>query len=254
VTGLAIGTSGFDYDHWQGRFYPDDLPRARRLEFYARIFSTLELNVTFYRTPKASAFTRWRDSVPDEFRFAVKASRYLTHIRRLRAPREPVEYLMDRVSRLGDRLGPILVQLPPDMTVDVERLGATLEAFGDGPRVAVEPRHPSWFREDVCRLLAAHGAVMCRVDRRGPRTPAWHTAPWIYVRFHQGRASPFSCYGRTALASWADRLRDGGRAPTGYAYFNNDGHACAIRNALQLERFLSSGSQAPRSAEMPARP
>ncbi|HEY7736712.1 MAG TPA: DUF72 domain-containing protein [Candidatus Limnocylindrales bacterium] len=239
MTGLAIGTSGFDYEHWVGAFYPRDLERGRRLEFYARTFSTLELNVTFYRTPKASAFSRWRDIVSDEFRFAVKASRYLTHIRRLRAPREPVEFLMDRVSRLDNRLGPILIQLPPDMRVDLDRLAATLDAFGEGVRVAFEPRHPSWFRDEVCRLLAAHDAVLCLVDRRGPKTPAWRTAGWVYARFHAGRASPPSCYGSTALASWADRLRDGrSRPPEGFAYFNNDGHGCAIRNALQLRRLL----------------
>src|SRR6266540_5922514 len=116
---LRVGTSGFAYDHWAGRFYPDDLPATRRLEFYARSFRSLELNVTFYRTPRARTFTQWRDTVPDAFRFAVKASRYLTHVRRLEDPRGPVEYLMDRVSRLDNRLGPILLQLPPDMRIEL---------------------------------------------------------------------------------------------------------------------------------------
>lgn len=218
---LQVGTSGFDYRHWDGRFYPDDLPRDRRLAYYAEHFQTLELNVTFYRTPRARTFVAWRDQVPDSFRFAVKASRYLTHIRRLKNPRASVEYLMDRVSRLGDRLGPILLQLPPNMPIDLERLDETLQAFGDQTQVAVEPRHASWFTEDLRDVLAAHRAALCLADRRGPITPIWRTARWTYLRFHQGRASPSSCYGYRALASWASRLTalwDG--SPAGYVFFN----------------------------------
>lgn len=236
---LLIGTSGFDYPHWGGLFYPDDLPANRRLAFYARSFRTVELNVTFYRTPRASAFTTWRDAVPDGFRFAVKASRYLTHVRRLREPRAPVEYLMDRVSRLGDRLGPVLLQLPPDMPVELDRLDETLGAFGRSVDVAVEPRHGSWFSDELCRLLEVHGAALCLADRRGPITPLWRTAPWLYARLHEGRASPTSCYGDTALRTWADRIRRlaPGRT-TGYVFFNNDGHACAIANAQTFGRLL----------------
>jgi uncharacterized protein YecE (DUF72 family) len=177
--------------------------------------------------------------VPEDFRFAVKASRYLTHVRRLKAPRAPVEFLMDRVTRLGERLGPILLQLPPDMRVELDRLEATLDAFGDRVQVAVEPRHQSWFTGEVRALLVAHGAALCLVDRRGLRTPTWATAPWAYVRFHEGRASPPSCYGRVALKSWTDRLIAGRRQwPAGYVYFNNDAHGCAVRNAVEFDRLL----------------
>jgi uncharacterized protein YecE (DUF72 family) len=238
-TPLAVGTSGFAYDHWIGRYYPRKLPRTSWLEFYAQTFSTVELNVTFYRMPKAAAFEGWRDAVPEDFRFAVKASRYLTHVRRLKDPRAPVEFLMDRATRLEGRLGPILLQLPPDMRVAVDRLDATLQAFGDRVQVAVEPRHPSWFIEEVRSLLATRGAALCLVDRRGLRTPLWATAPWAYVRFHEGRAFPPSCYGRAALQSWADRLIAGcGQWPEGYVYFNNDAHGCAVRNAVELDRLL----------------
>ena len=236
---FAVGTSGFAYDHWIGRYYPRGLARLRWLEFYAQTFSTVELNVTFYRMPKATAFEGWRDAVPEDFRFAVKASRYLTHVRRLKDPRGPVEFLMDRVSRLGGRLGPVLLQLPPDMRVEVDRLDATLEAFGDRVQVAVEPRHPSWFTDEIRGLLTAHGAALCLVDRRGLRTPTWTTAPWAYLRFHEGRAYPPSCYGRVALKSWADRLI--ARRPRwrdGWVYFNNDAHGCAVRNAVEFDRLL----------------
>jgi uncharacterized protein YecE (DUF72 family) len=247
--GLAVGTSGFAYDHWDAVFYPERLAANRRLEFYARHFSTVELNVTFYRMPSATTFSRWRDSVPDDFRFAVKASRYLTHVRRLKAPREPVEFLMDRARRLGNRLGPILLQLPPDMPIALDRLDRTLSAFGSETAVSVEPRHASWFVDELRDLLSRHGAALCVVDRRGPRTPLWRTAPWLYLRLHEGRAMPPSCYGTDALGSWVGRLGETfGRRPDGYVYFNNDGHACAPRNALTFERLL-----ARRLVDQPAR-
>lgn len=236
---LRIGTSGFDYAHWDGRFYPDDLPATRRLEFYARTFRAVELNVTFYRTPRARTFTAWRDTVPDDFRFAVKASRYLTHVRRLKEPRAPVEYLMDRVGRLDDRLGPVLLQLPPDMRIELDRLDETLSAFGNKVRVAVEPRHASWFTDALCVLLARHGAALCLADRRGPVIPIRRTASWLYVRFHEGRASPPSCYGVQAMRTWAGRLVDTWPRPaSGYVFFNNDAHACAVDNARVFESLL----------------
>lgn len=236
---LRVGTSGFDYPHWGGRFYPDDLPTTRRLEFYARTFRAVELNVTFYRTPRARTFSTWRDAVPDGFRFAVKASRYLTHVRRLKDPRAPVEYLMDRVGRLDDRLGPVLLQLPPDMRIELDRLDDTLSAFGPAVRVAVEPRHASWFTHELCQLLVRHRAALCLADRRGPVTPVWATASWLYVRFHAGRASPPSCYGVRALRTWAGRLADAWPPPArGYVFFNNDAYACAIANARTFELLL----------------
>lgn len=201
--------------------------------------------MTFYRTPAGRAFDRWRDAVPDEFRFAVKASRYLTHVRRLESPREPVEYLMERVTRLGSRLGPILVQLPPDMPIALDRLDATIEAFGPRTAVAVEPRHPSWFTDELRRLLVDRGASLCLADRRGPRTPIWRTAPWVYLRLHAGRSRPASCYGRAALRSWVTRLAVGfGTDAKGYVFFNNDAHGCAIDNARAFSRLIDrSGLQ-----------
>ena len=236
---VRIGTSGFDYRHWRGVLYAAGEPRRRWLELYAEAFDTVELNGTFYRLPPRRQFREWAENVPDGFTFAVKASRYLTHVRRLRAPREPVERLMDRATALGDALGPVLLQLPPDLPIALDRLDATLEAFGPKVRVAVEPRHPSWFTEDLRRLLEQHRAALCVVDRRGPKGPAWSTTDWGYVRLHAGRAAPPSCYGRDALATWTRRLRDG-PSPT-FAYFNNDGHGCAVDNARTLRRLVERG-------------
>jgi uncharacterized protein YecE (DUF72 family) len=236
---ILVGTSGFDYSDWRGPFYPCHIQSSERLAFYAEHYDTVELNVTFYRMPAARAFRGWRDAVPDGFVFAVKASRYLTHIKRLQDPQASVDYLMERASILGDRLGPILLQLPPTLEIDLERLDRTLEAFGDRVRVAVEPRHKSWFVSELCDVLREHDAAFVLADRRGPITPLWSTSGWFYLRMHEGRAVPRSCYGDRALRSWVERLQAlPGRPRDGYVYFNNDHRACAVANARTFERLL----------------
>jgi uncharacterized protein YecE (DUF72 family) len=243
---LRVGTSGFDYRDWRGRFCPVDLSDRSRLAYYARTFETVELNVTFYRMPAATAFQRWREDVPDGFRFAIKARRYLTHVRRLRDPQAPVEHLMERASLLGDRLGPILLQLPPDLAIDLDRLDRTLSAFGPAVRVAVEARHATWFCPELRALLASHGSALCLADRRGPTTPLWATADWAYLRLHEGRAQPSSCYGRAALESWLgppEALWPGTLG--GYVFFNNDHLACAVRNGLTFQRLVGAAAGRP---------
>jgi uncharacterized protein YecE (DUF72 family) len=234
---IRIGTSGFLYEHWRGRFYPPSA-RGTELEFFAARFDTVELNVTFYRMPAAATFRSWANRVPESFLFAVKASRYLTHVRRLREPREAVDRLMDRALELGSHLGPILLQLPPDLPADLTRLAETLEAFPSGTRVAVEPRHASWFTGDLRALLAEHDAALCLADRGGPLTPIWQTAAWSYVRFHGGRATPRPCYGQRALAAWLPRIARDGPDVEAYVYFNNDHQGCALRDARQFARQL----------------
>jgi uncharacterized protein YecE (DUF72 family) len=224
---------------WRGPFYPRFIRSSERLAFYAEHFDTVELNVTFYRMPAASAFRGWRDAVPDGFTFAVKASRYLTHIKRLEDAQASVDYLMERASILGDRLGPILLQLPPSLELDLERLDRTLEAFGDRTRVAVEPRHKSWFVPALCEVLKAHDAAFVVADLRGPITPLWAVGAWFYLRMHQGSATPRPCYGDRALQSWVDRLASlPGDPRDGYVYFNNDHRACAVANARTFEQML----------------
>ena len=232
---IRIGTSGFIYEHWRRRFYPPSA-RGSELELYARTFDTVELNVTFYRMPPSATFRSWAARVPEGFLFAVKASRFLTHIRRLREPRDSVDRLLEGATRLGEHLGPILVQLPPDMEALPDRLEETLAAFPAGVRVAVEPRHPSWFTEEVRDILRRRGAALCWADRRGPRTPAdpsWATAPWGYVRFHAGSALPPGCYGDVSLSRWLERIRAAWpeRDADTFLYWNNDGRGCAPRDA-----------------------
>jgi uncharacterized protein YecE (DUF72 family) len=185
-------------------------------------------------------FERWRSQTPDGFVVAVKVSRYLTHIKRLREPAEPVARLVERAAGLGDRLGPYLLQLPPNLQVEVDRLDACLGQFPPGSRVAVEPRHDSWWTDEVRDVLVRHGAALCWADRRSRAlAPPWVTADWGYLRLHEGTASPWPSYGRRALDSWLDRISSAWPASADvYVYFNNDQGAAAVRDAAALARLV----------------
>lgn len=233
-----IGTSGWQYRDWKGQLYPDLLPTGEWLPHYAGRFATVELNNSFYRLPPAETFRHWRDVTPAGFVVAVKASRYLTHIKRLKEPAEPVGRLMERAGELGPRLGPVLLQLPPNMRADPDRLDETLGCFPAGTRVAVEVRHPSWCTDDVRAVLEARGAAWCLADGGPIEIPRWRTTGWSYVRFHRGTGRPESCYTRSPLETWARRLAElCGPDRDVYCYFNNDAHGCAVRDA---RRFASA--------------
>ena len=196
---LLIGTSGWQYQHWRETFYPRGVAQANWLEYYAARFSTVESNSAFYRLPESRTHLRaWADRTPADFVIAVKASRYLTHVLRLTEPEEPVRLLIERAAHLGPKLGPILLQLPPTLPLELQRLERTLDAFPDGMRVAVEFRHKSWFTDEVREALAKRNVALCLADRRGPVAPVWRTADWTYLRFHVGLSKPRPCYGRHA--------------------------------------------------------
>jgi len=246
---LWIGTSGWQYRDWRGKLYERGLPMSRWFDRYIESFDTVELNVTFYRMPAAAAFAGWRDAVPDGFVFAVKASRYLTHIKRLADPQGSVEFLMERASILGDRLGPILVQLPPTLEADFDRLERTLEAFGPNVQVVVEPRHASWFTAEADRTLvalrvsrAAADPALCDAaaepggwlgeagDGRGARLYyRWHGSPRIY----------YSNYDESSLAALATRLLAAARRGADvWCIFDNTAAGAALANALSLGSML----------------
>lgn len=192
----------------------------------------MEVNNAFYRLPEASTFESWAKRTPADFVVAVKVSRYLTHVKRLAEPAEPVARFIERARCLGPKFGPVLVQLPPTLTRDVERLGAALDEFPDDVRVAVEFRHDSWFVDETRHLLEKRNAAFCLADSPVRRTPHWRTADWGYLRMHEGRASPKPCYGRGALMTWAERLGDLWKTQDDvYVFFNNDAMGCAIRDA-----------------------
>lgn len=241
---VRVGTSGYVYEHWWGSFYPEDLPPAERFAYYAARLDTVEINNTFYRLPSETVVARWRDAAPEEFLYAFKASRYITHRKRLlpseRYPRA-VGDLLDRLAPLGDKLGPVLFQLPPQMPLDLPRLRAFLRRMPqrEGVRVVFEFRHPSWHVPEVFDLLGEHGVAFCMHDFGGKPTPREVTARTVYVRFHGWRKPYRDLYGPHRLASWAKRIeawRDVGHDV--YAYFNNDEAAYAVQDARWLARRL----------------
>jgi uncharacterized protein YecE (DUF72 family) len=251
---VVIGTSGWHYAHWRPQFYPARMSPARWLNFYAERFAAVEVNNAFYRLPERATFERWRDSVPDDFVVSVKGSRYLTHIKRLRDPAEPVARLMERATGLGPHLGPILLQLPPNLTACPERLDTTLAAFQGAVRLAVEPRHPSWFVDDVRAVLEQRKAALCLADGGPVEMPLWRTTDWVYVRFHGGSGRPRTCYRRSELDTWTDRLtHQWSAAEDIYCFFNNDTHGCALRDARWLadacSRVGRSVSRVPSAQE-----
>jgi uncharacterized protein YecE (DUF72 family) len=257
---LLVGTSGWQYDDWRDGFYPRGVPATRWLEFYATEFTTVENNGTFYRLAASKTFADWRSRTPAGFVMAIKASRYLTHIRRLREPAEPVRRLLTAAGGLGDRLGPVLLQLPPTMRADPAALDDCLAQFaaaqgslrpaGGRLRVCVEFRHESWWTAEIRTLLQRHNAALCWTDRRGrPGGPLWQTADWGYLRLHEGAAQPWPRYGRQSLHSWVTRISDNfpDKADV-FAYFNNDQHGAAGKDAAAL---IAIASRAGRTVSRP---
>jgi len=239
-----VGTSGWQYRDWRERVYPPDLPASRWLAWYASMFPSVEVNNTFYRLPERSTFERWAGTVPDGFLFAVKASRYVTHVRPLSDVGASIELLLDRAAGLGDRLGPILFQLPPNLHRESERLERCLGEIPAGVRAAFEFRHRSWLAPEIFELLDAHGAALVWPDRPRARVALPVTGGWIYARFHQGRvASPG--YPTSKLRRWADRLAASSADPC-YLYFNNDAGGAAVRDARTLMSILGDRDVAVR--------
>jgi uncharacterized protein YecE (DUF72 family) len=243
---LIVGTSGWQYRHWRGVFYPAEVPQRRWLEFYAERFATVENDGTFYRLPARETFAGWQDRTPAGFVMAVKASRFLTHVKRLNDPAEPVARLLGAAAGLGARLGPVLLQLPPTLQADPAKLDACLAEFSKSReaqvKVAVEPRHPSWWTNETRAVLANHNAALCWADRQDQAlTPLWSTADWGYLRFHEGTADPWPRYGSGTLASWLDKLTqawpdddDDVDAADVYVYFNNDQNGAAVKDAASF--------------------
>ncbi|MBI4186422.1 MAG: DUF72 domain-containing protein [Chloroflexi bacterium] len=238
-----VGTSGWHYDHWRGRFYPESLAKAKWLEFYATHLGTVELNNSFYRLPSEAAFAAWRDSSPDDFTFAIKVSRFITHIKRLRNVEKPVDNFIARASILGDKLGPLLYQLPPNMSRSDEALESFLSSLPPRMEHAFEFRHQSWLEQGVFDILRKYNAGLCVFDMPGVSCPLLATADFAYIRFHGSTGLYSSCYPDQELAEWAERLVAVATSLKAvYIYFNNDAEAFAVRNALTLRDYLQRGA------------
>jgi uncharacterized protein YecE (DUF72 family) len=246
---ILIGTSGYVYRHWRkGVFYPAGLKTRDELSFYAAHFPTVELNNPFYRLPTSEMFARWRDATPDGFEFAVKASRYITHIKRLRDAADEVELFMNRARELGPKLGPILFQLPPNQQLDMERLREFLPLVGPGQRWVLEFRHPSWHTKEVYRLLAQHGIALCIPVGGGLQPDRITTADFSYIRMHRGQ-EPGGGFTLGELRAWSGQVR--ALASVGkdvYLYFNNDWEGYAIRDAVLTQELLGLQPTVPQPA------
>jgi uncharacterized protein YecE (DUF72 family) len=239
---LWIGTSGWHYDHWRGLFYPPALPRREWFSHYAAHFDTVEIDSTFYRLPEEATFDAWREAAPAGFRYALKLSRYLTHLKHLRDPAPPLRLFLERARRLRDRLGPILVQLPPRWAPDLPRLAGFLAAAPRGQRFAVELRDPRWLSDATFALLRRRGAALCIHDAIEDH-PREATADWVYLRFHGAGSLYAGSYPPQRLAAEARRIRAWLRRGLDvHAYFNNDAGGHAVRNALQLRRYVERRS------------
>jgi len=236
-----IGTSGWHYDHWRNRFYPGKLAKAKWLEFYATRFSTVEVNNTFYRLPSENAFGNWRNSSPSDFAFAVKVSRFITHIKRLKGAEEAVEKFLERARILGDKLGPLLYQLPPGMHRNDETLEEFLSILPRGRKHVFEFRHQSWLEKEVFQILHKYNAGFCVFDMPSKSCPLIATADFAYVRFHGSSRLYSSCYSDEELADWAKKLASlAADLKTVYIYFNNDIEGFAVSNAITLRRYLET--------------
>jgi uncharacterized protein YecE (DUF72 family) len=239
---VRIGTSGWVYNHWRGVWYPRDLPQGRWLAFHARRFDTVEVNNSFYRLPSAAAFHAWREQAPPGFVYAVKASRFLTHLKKLKDPEEPLERILTRARHLGSALGPILYQLPPKWTVDLPRLEHFLAILPSEYTHVVEFRDASWLIEDVFRLLERHHVAHCVHDMYPLKVPIRVTAPTAYVRLH-GDAIHGGDYTLATLKAWARRIEAWRNERLQvFVYFNNDFNGYAVSNALTLRRLVGAGS------------
>lgn len=235
-----IGTSGWSYKHWDGDFYPKELPNNRWLEHYAERFDTVEINNTFYRMPSTKTTEDWGKRVPDGFTFTFKVSRYITHLKRLQEPKEPLANFFERVGPVGQRhIGALLYQLPPDMKKDVPRLESFLEALPPKRQHVLEFRHTSWFDQEVLAVLRRHDVCFCVHDLRGIDCPVAATGPAAYFRFHGPGQAYAGNYTDEQLRDWTKRIRSiSEEVETVYAYFNNDIGGHAVRNATTLREML----------------
>lgn len=237
---VLIGTSGWHYDSWRGPFFPEGLPLKQQLRYYASQFETTELNGVFYRTPTPEAVETWREQTGDDFVFTWKASKFITHWKRLSdRSQNSLELLEDRISLLRGKAGPILFQLPPQFEVNADRLGSFFKLLSKKRRYSFEFRHPSWYRPRILQMLADENMSLCLSDHHDAPAPWKRTADFVYVRGHGPSGRYHGHYTRPTLARWAQRIKSWKRQGCDvYVYFDNDQKSAAPADALKLKALL----------------
>ncbi len=234
---IRIGTSGWTYPHWKESFYPVSCPKSNWLEYYSKHFDTVELNATFYRLPNSKTFENWNVRTPDHFLWAVKASKYITHTKRLKEPKEPLERLTEASSGLKKKLGPILFQLPPSLSYDEKIFHGFCQLLNPLQQYAVEVRHPSWIDEQAILMLRKYKIAFCISDTAG-RYPFHEvlTADFVYIRLHGSKKLYASEYSEEELETWARKIKNWGKDT--FVYFDNDFGGYAVKNAMRLKGIL----------------
>ncbi|HVU29414.1 MAG TPA: DUF72 domain-containing protein [Sphingomicrobium sp.] len=236
---IRVGCSGWVYRHWRGIFYPEALPQKRWFELYSEEFDTVEINASFYRLPLASTFESWREKAPDGFCYALKANRFITHLKKLLDCDEPLERFIGLARLLRGKLGPILYQLPPSLHKDLPRLGAFLAKLPAEPLQVVEFRHKSWYDEAVLELLDRHGVGFVTHDLKGLESPRWASGRTAYVRFHGAKGKYWGRYEEEDLLEWTDWcLEQSLLGRSVWCYFNNDIHGHSIEDARTLKSMV----------------
>jgi uncharacterized protein YecE (DUF72 family) len=240
MKGVYIGTSGYHYKHWVGKFYPDGMKPPQMLAFYVKHFDTVEINNSFYRLPSTAAFENWRDSTPKGFCFAVKASRFITHMKKLKDPESGLSNFLPRAEALGTKLGPIVFQLPPHWRCDTERLAEFLEHLPRRHRYSFELRDTTWHTHSVFELLSRYNAAFCIYELAGFQSPLEITADFSYIRLHGPKEKAYQGnYSHTSLVKWASRIKQWREELKAvYLYFDNDEAGYAATNAMELKLLL----------------
>lgn len=238
---IHIGTSGWHYPHWVGPFYPEHMPSGEFLPYYARYFKTVEINNTFYHLPNPQALTAWCHETPEDFLFACKASRFITHMKKLKDPEKSLERFLEAINVLGEKLGPILFQLPPRWSINVTRLEAFLAALPKNLRCTFEFRDESWFADPINDILIQHNAAFCLYHLAGRWTPEFVTADFVYIRLHGPGDAYQGFYPQSVLRHWAKKcLLWSQDKKDVYCYFDNDQKGYAVKDAKRLDNLVKA--------------
>ncbi len=238
---IYIGTSGWNYEHWKGTFYPETEKKQNWFSLYQTSFNTVELNNTFYNLPSEDTLVKWYDNSNIDFLYSIKANRYITHMKKLKDPEQSTSSFLSMVRLLGEKIGPILFQLPPKWNRNAERLKAFLESLPDGFEYTFEFRDPSWFHEDTYKILSDHNAAFCFYHLEGNHSPQQVTADFIYIRLHGSDGAYRGKYDKQELSGWAGAITTWkNQGKDIYCYFDNDENGYAPQNALDLLEMVGN--------------
>lgn len=238
VPQIYIGTSGWSYSHWKDNFYPKDLNSKQWLKYYSRAFSTVEVNMTFYRTPNVSTLQNWFAQTPAKFTFSVKANRYITHQKRLKDCQEYLDFFHKTIQTLKSKVGPILFQLPPSFKANKERLIEFIGCLSKQHKYTFEFRHSSWFTDDIYEVLSKNDIALCITDLNGKPSPEEITSHFTYIRLHGPQKSYQGSYGTSKLKAWQKKIEKWSAKTSVYCYFDNDEKGYAIQDAKSLQELL----------------